>query len=229
MEMKVSTKYIKAQRQSRLWSQEQLAELSGISIRTIQRIESSGNASQESIKALCSVFECDTKDLLLGKEVAAFTEYKHTQIAWFIHIVLVLVTVFIWSAFSSHKSGISISQYNTEFWVLTVNAIVFVVLAVLFFSLSIKVNKQEISWYFGPKFWRRSVKLSEVKECYVVRNSVLNGFGIRALGEGWLYNVSGLLAVEVRLKGGSVVRLGSDEPNYLKQAIEIAIEQNKRS
>ncbi len=46
-------------RVQRGWSQEQLAELSGLSVRTIQRLERGQTASVESLKALASVFEID--------------------------------------------------------------------------------------------------------------------------------------------------------------------------
>ena len=45
------------------WSQEQLAELSGLSARTIQRIENGQKPSMESAKALASVFEIDFTQL----------------------------------------------------------------------------------------------------------------------------------------------------------------------
>lgn len=50
-------------RLQRGWSQEQLAEMSGLNVRTIQRIERNGNASTESLKALAAVFECDFNEL----------------------------------------------------------------------------------------------------------------------------------------------------------------------
>jgi transcriptional regulator with XRE-family HTH domain len=50
-------------RLQRGWSQEQLAELSGLSVRTIQRIERGSNASIESLKALGAVFEIDFSNL----------------------------------------------------------------------------------------------------------------------------------------------------------------------
>ncbi|MDH1427457.1 2TM domain-containing protein [Comamonas aquatica] len=46
-------------RLQRGWSQQQLAELSGLSVRTIQRIENGSAASTESLKSLASVFEID--------------------------------------------------------------------------------------------------------------------------------------------------------------------------
>ncbi len=50
-------------RLQRGWSQEQLAELSGLSVRTIQRLERGQSASAESLKAVASVFEIDFSQL----------------------------------------------------------------------------------------------------------------------------------------------------------------------
>lgn len=46
-------------RLKRGWSQQQLAELTGLSVRTIQRIENGQKPSVESLKSLASVFEID--------------------------------------------------------------------------------------------------------------------------------------------------------------------------
>jgi transcriptional regulator with XRE-family HTH domain len=50
-------------RLQRGWSQEQLAELSGLSVRTIQRLERGQTASVESLKSIASVFEVDFSTL----------------------------------------------------------------------------------------------------------------------------------------------------------------------
>ena len=50
-------------RLQRGWSQEQLAELSGLSVRTIQRIERGQKAGLESLRALAAVFEIDLSQL----------------------------------------------------------------------------------------------------------------------------------------------------------------------
>lgn len=54
---------IKQRRLERAWSQGQLAEFSGLSLRTIQRLEKGGRATQESQKALAAVFEISVGDL----------------------------------------------------------------------------------------------------------------------------------------------------------------------
>ena len=61
---------IRKLREDRGWSQEQLAEISGLSVRTIQRIESGGRASLETLKCLAAVFETSIPDLRKDSSMA---------------------------------------------------------------------------------------------------------------------------------------------------------------
>jgi transcriptional regulator with XRE-family HTH domain len=54
---------IKNIRTDKGWSQEQLAQFSGLSVRTIQRIERGHNAGLESLKCLAAVFEIEVSQL----------------------------------------------------------------------------------------------------------------------------------------------------------------------
>jgi transcriptional regulator with XRE-family HTH domain len=54
---------LKKLRENRKWSQEQLANMAGLSVRTIQRIERGHKASFESLKSLASVFEVNVSKL----------------------------------------------------------------------------------------------------------------------------------------------------------------------
>ena len=58
----INLRDIKKMRLERHWSQEQLAEMSGLSKRTIQRIENGENAGLESLKSLAAVFETNIED-----------------------------------------------------------------------------------------------------------------------------------------------------------------------
>ncbi len=58
---------LKQLRISRHLSQEQLAIMSGLNVRTIQRIESGKNASVESLKCLSSALEVDVETLTKGE------------------------------------------------------------------------------------------------------------------------------------------------------------------
>ena len=60
---KGSMMLIQKLRLQRGWSQEQLSDISGLSSRTIQRLERGHPASLESLKTLAAVFEIDLKQL----------------------------------------------------------------------------------------------------------------------------------------------------------------------
>ena len=63
MDMRVNQSLIRSEREKRAWSQEHLASVTGLGIRTIQRIETTGAASFESARALASVFTIGLADL----------------------------------------------------------------------------------------------------------------------------------------------------------------------
>lgn len=55
---------VKRLRLERAWSQEQLAQLSSLSVRTIQRVENNEVPSLETLSALASVFNISVSDLV---------------------------------------------------------------------------------------------------------------------------------------------------------------------
>jgi transcriptional regulator with XRE-family HTH domain len=59
---------IQKRRLDKAWTQEQLAEHSGVSVRTIQRIESGNPATLETLKCLAAVFETSVTRLMQEPE-----------------------------------------------------------------------------------------------------------------------------------------------------------------
>ena len=57
MDVQVDGDLIRLERARRAWSQEHLAEAASIGVRTIQRIEATGVASYESVRAISAVLE----------------------------------------------------------------------------------------------------------------------------------------------------------------------------
>lgn len=55
---------VKKYRLEKGWSQEHLAQVSGLSVRTVQRIEQGQKAGLESLKCLAAVFEVNISDLI---------------------------------------------------------------------------------------------------------------------------------------------------------------------
>ncbi|WP_122075767.1 helix-turn-helix domain-containing protein [Pseudophaeobacter sp. EL27] len=63
------------------FSQEQLAEMAGISTRTLQRIERGANASPETLKCIAAVLEIDFADLKPGADMDTNTTATLPELA----------------------------------------------------------------------------------------------------------------------------------------------------
>jgi transcriptional regulator with XRE-family HTH domain len=106
-------------RLQRGWSQEQLAELSGLSVRTVQRLEGGQTASAESLKAIASVFEVDFSTLkepdmdappnphIRPDEALALAHVRKVK-AFYMHLVQYVVIV----------AGLAIVNYvsSPQYW-----------------------------------------------------------------------------------------------------------------
>lgn len=66
--MDVNARRIKALRTSSGWTQQHLADACAISLRTVQRVERYGNASQETLASLSSVFEVEQAELIVAEQ-----------------------------------------------------------------------------------------------------------------------------------------------------------------
>ena len=90
-------------RRQKGWSQEQLAQLSGLNIRTIQRVEKGQQASLETLKCLASVFQLEI-DQLTDSSVSQADENSEQELRvkdqvrelkeFYRHVFSYLITLF---------------------------------------------------------------------------------------------------------------------------------------
>ena len=66
-------------RLQRGWSQEQLSQLTGLSVRTIQRIERGQNAGLESLNSLAAVFEVELIELQQENDMTTKSEFSNEE------------------------------------------------------------------------------------------------------------------------------------------------------
>ncbi len=110
--------------------------------------------------------------------------------------------------------------------ILTVLAIL-VVCLLLFYRLTIILGQSKISFKMGIGIIGKSYRFSDIKSCTPVRNSFFMGVGIHWIGNGWLYNVTGFKAIELRFYNKkSVVRIGTDRPEEISELIRDRIHKN---
>ena len=142
--------------------------------------------------------------------------YRHCQpgrtILW---ILMGFVALFL---------GIALMVTNPQVaWWLRAASGVYVLAALLFFNLTITVDDREVRAVFGVGLVRKTARLEDIAAVEAVRNRWWYGWGVKYTVKGWLYSVSGLEAVEMRLKNGKRFWLGTDEPEVLCAAIRRAL------
>ncbi|MCH2020829.1 MAG: hypothetical protein MK207_00005, partial [Saprospiraceae bacterium] len=71
-------------------------------------------------------------------------------------------------------------------------------LFVIFYGLFIEVNKTQIQIKFGLGFIKKNIKIKDIESVASVRNKWWYGWGIRLTPHGWLWNIHGLNAVEIK-------------------------------
>lgn len=86
-------------------------------------------------------------------------------------------------------------------------------------SLTVRIEGQTLHVRFGPGMFRKRFDLAQVTACRPVRNSWLHGWGIHWMAGTWVYNIAGFDAVEIEMRSGKKVRIGTDEPEALAAAI----------
>ena len=101
-------------------------------------------------------------------------------------------------------------------------------LAGLFDWLTVTVDGEGVTARFGLGVIRRRFPLERIQAVRTVRNRWWYGYGIRLTPHGWMFNVSGLDAVELTLEGGRKFRIGTNHPAELRDAIRRAAESTGR-
>ena len=86
--VELNSKKIQQLRMQQCGSQEELAWACDLSIRTIRRVEKTGNASLETAKALASVFNITPDKLQADKDFSHLTFYFICKYAWLLAFTL---------------------------------------------------------------------------------------------------------------------------------------------
>lgn len=147
--------------------------------------------------------------------------YQHTQRGVLTRVVLLVIGV---------VGGLALGVWiladgtSSDSLILTLALTVLLIgVYVLFGSLTVAVDHQQLSVALGSGLIDRRIAISEVEGCRPVRNSRWYGRGIRLTPRGWLWNVSGFDAVELTYQSGRHFRVGTDEPELLCEAVNAAL------
>jgi len=135
--------------------------------------------------------------------------------------VIILLPLFLLFTGMLIKSGLTNSP---DFFIHIFLVLTFLICVLTFYQLTINVNETHVSFKLGIGLLGKKYKISDIKSCRPVTNSVISGIGIRMLSNGWLYNVTGLKAIELQFKNRkSVVRIGTNKSEEISELIQSLI------
>lgn len=146
-------------------------------------------------------------------EPGVMQQYRHTQIGYLLIILYSAVVVFI--------GYLNVLVGFNPFALAALIVMLFVLR--LSSSLTVAVDDKMIKIQFGLGIIRKVFLLQGIETYSVVKNPWYYGWGIRFTPRGWLFNVSGLSAIELQMKNGKRYRIGTDEPDNLANALTEAL------
>ena len=141
------------------------------------------------------------------------TQYRHTQIGYVIFatiggaMVLILLLM-------------DLYEFN---WIPLIVLAILAICLVLFATLTVEIDEQHLRIRFGPGAIGKKFPLQDIESHQEVKNRWYYGWGIRRTPHGWLWNVSGLDAIELLLKNGKKFRIGTDDPEALNRSLQQAL------
>jgi len=142
------------------------------------------------------------------------TIYKHTQRG--------TPTITVIGGGVALLAGLAVYMHQTGHeaaWTPTAVAAILVATLLIFHSLNVEVGDGVLRLHYGIGFPFKTIDLSEVAKVEVVRNHWWYGWGIRYTPRGWLFNIAGLDAIELTFHSGRTMRIGTDEPEALCDAV----------
>jgi len=106
--------------------------------------------------------------------------------------------------------------------------LILLICLLIFYKLTITIDNTYIRFSLGTGLIAKKYLISDIQSCKSVSNNPVYGIGIRKIPKGWLYNVSGFKAIEIKFKNSkSIVRIGTDRPDEIAEIISQMIKPDQ--
>lgn len=139
--------------------------------------------------------------------------YEHTQIGTFFRWAHGLCGL----AFAGLAIWLVANGNPTDAIGATIPALLLFACIPVFDSMTVHVSRDDIKIWIGMGLIRKMVMVRNIESAEIVRTRRRQGGRIQG---GVAYKVGGFDAIELKLRHGELVQIGSDEPQQLLTAIE---------
>ena len=146
-------------------------------------------------------------------------EYQHTQWGYTAIPTFLFFAVMVPMTATDDESSTLFTAAMVVFTIVLLGVVL------LFSRLEVTVSDGRIVAAFGFGRPHREIELTDVTSVRQLHNSWMQGWGVRKISDGWMYNVWGLDAVEVELASDKVFRIGTNDPENLLAVIALQIKR----
>ena len=144
-------------------------------------------------------------------ETKSFTQQG--ILMYLIFVPLIITNLYLFVQASANLGG------QTKYYAIL--SLLFLLCLACFNKITITITKTTLTFSMGIGLIKKTYPLSEIKSCTPIKNNIINGWGIRRILGGWLYNVSGFQAIELRFKNeNKIIRIGTDKPNEVVEEVK---------
>ena len=144
------------------------------------------------------------------------SEYKHTQFG-----ALTLTVLFLAGILTAYIILPMLADGRLVVAFVTLG--LYLLIVALFYAFTVEISDRKLKFWFGIRVISKSYSLEEIQSTKEVQNPWYYLWGIKSIPGGWLYAIGPGSAVEIVFKNSKIIRLGTNQPKELKQAIDDAI------
>jgi len=142
-------------------------------------------------------------------------KYRHTQYGTFMFLVFLLTGILI-----AVVALRILAEDRVPSAILMLGVYLFGLL--MFYSLTVEISEEKLKFWFGIGIIQKTIALSEIQSTKEVKNPWYYFWGVKSVPGGWFYAIAPGTAVEIELRDGRLIQLGTNQPKILNQAIETA-------
>ena len=143
-------------------------------------------------------------------------EYKNTQFGALTIIILLLVGLLI--------APITLSLLDEgQLLVALIMIALYLLVLALFYALTVQISDGKLKFWFGIGLISKTYSLNEIQSTQEVKDPWYYFWGVKSIPGGWLYAIAPGNALEIVLKNGKIVHLGTNQSKKLKEAMDEAM------
>ncbi len=143
-------------------------------------------------------------------------EYKHTQFG-----AITLIVFFLTGILTAFIILPMLADGRLAVAFVTLG--LYLLIVALFYAFTVEISDRKLKFWFGIRVISKSYSLEEIQSAQEVENPWYYLWGIKSIPGGWLYAIGPGSAVEIVFNKGNIIRLGTNQPKKLEQALDDAI------